>query len=122
MAFEQERDTLIEVLKDLQLNGYQITRAFDGEDNMEADDLKAALAENNLSPIVDWTAQAESGSVTLKDAQGDRLALHLIYGNSPMELIYDMSASNEDALLRGTDIVNNCLDSLDEEPATGPSM
>lgn len=122
MTFEQERDTLIEVLKDLQLNGYQITRAFDGEDNMEADDLKAALAENNLSPIVDWTAQAESGSVTLKDAQGDRLALHLIYGNSPMELIYDMSASNEDALLRGTDIVNNCLDSLDEEPATGPSM
>ncbi|WP_273206741.1 hypothetical protein [Marinobacter subterrani] len=122
MAWEEEHRVLNEALNDLQLNGYRITGAFDGEDYMEVDELKAALESKDLKPILEWTSQAESGSVTLQDEQGDRLALHVLYGNSPMELIYDMSASNEDALTRGDRIVSNCLADLDDEPSAGPSM
>ena len=122
MSFDQERAVVGEVVKHLQENAYTIVRVSDGEEYLEQDELDEALENNNLEPILEWTSQAESGSIQFKSAEGDRFTIHMIYGNSTEEVIYDMSASNEAALTAGSQLVDARIEDLEENMGAGPSM
>jgi len=120
--FDRCNDTVKEVLNDLQINGYTITSVFDSEEHMDKEDLDKANATNDLASVTAWASAAEMGAVGLQDKDGERFKLHLVYDNSPEEVIVDMSASNEEALERGERIVANCLADLFEEESASPSM
>ena len=122
MGFEKEREVVGEVVQFLQENDYQVTRVFDGEEYMEKPDLEEALQNNDIEAITEYTAAAESGSVMFKDPDGQRFAIHMIYGNSPEEAIADISASNDEALDRGVALVNARLEDLTEETGVSPSL
>lgn len=121
MSREQERNVIEEVTLFLQEQGYTIKNAYDGEEYMEKADVLAAINNKDTDTILDWAMASDGGSISFNSPSGGRFAIHMIYGNSPEEVIYDISASNEDELTKGTSLVNakmeDALESMSEAPA-----
>lgn len=122
MSREQERKVIEEVTLFLQEKGYTISYAHDSEERMEKADLDEALSSKDLNPVLNWVMAADGGSIGFKTPDGGRFAIHMMYGNSPEEVIYNTSGNNEEELLKGDALVNARLEDLIEEMSTAPTL
>jgi hypothetical protein len=65
---------------------------------------------------------SDGGSISFNSPTGGRFAIHMIYGNSPEEVIYNTSGNNEEEMMKGDALVNTCLEDLTESIHQGPQL
>lgn len=122
MSFEKEVEVVSGIIQFLQENKYTVTGVFDGEEFMDTDELKDAIETNDTNAMAEFTAAAGSGSVKFKDPKGERFSIIMIYGNSPEEVIADISGQSHEAIDRGIALVNARLEDLVEGSTASPSL
>lgn len=105
MSFDAKKELLAEVIETMSANNYTVASVFDSEMFMEKDDLDAAVAAHDVDEILSHAMAADEGQIAFKNELGDRFSIHMAYDNDPEEIIYDMSAKNEDILKAGERLV-----------------
>jgi len=99
---EQERQALTAVLETLEENGYRIVNVHDSEEWMG----RRGTEQTGPEGILNWAMAADMGSIHFRDPKGKRFAIHMVYGNSPWEVICDMSGQDVATLTRAEALIN----------------
>ncbi len=98
---EQERQVLTAIMETLEASGYKLVNVYDSEEWMGRDETSMALQFE----IIEWAMASDFGAIRYIDPRGDRFTLHLVMGNSPWEIVSDISGANEDAIERGNHLI-----------------
>lgn len=98
---QHEHQVLTAVMETLAENGYRIVSAHDSEEWMDRLDAQFASQED----ILKWAMAADMGAIRYLNPRGERFTLHMVYGNSPWEVISDLSGENHDAIERGNRLI-----------------
>jgi hypothetical protein len=107
IRFDNEKQVVRQVCERLLRWGYSLGNVSDGQELMGATATKNAT----MTEIVEWSSCAESGQILFYAPRtGKRCSLILIYGNSPQEVVADLSAQDEDTLTVFTEHVDSALE------------
>lgn len=98
---KQERQVLIAIMETLEASGYRVVNAHDSEEWVGREIAQFASQEE----ILKWATAADMGAIRYLDPRGERFTLHMIYGNSPWEVVADISGENHDAIERGNRLI-----------------
>jgi len=97
----KEAQVLIAVMETLDASGYRLVNVFDSEEWMGRD----ATAEATRDEILEWVMASDMGAIRYLDTHGERFTLHLVYGNSPWEVIADISGKDHETIERGNRLI-----------------
>jgi len=97
----QEQQVLIAIMETLDESGYRLVNVHDSEEWMGKD----ATAEATRDEILSWAMAADGGAIRYLDTHGERFTLHMVYGNSPWEVVADLSGESHDAIERGNRLI-----------------
>lgn len=97
----QERQVVTAIMETLADSGYRLVNVHDSEEWMGRDE----AAEATNAEILDWAMAADMGAIRYMDTHGERFTLHLVLGNSPWEIVADLSGENHDAIERGNKLI-----------------
>jgi len=103
---KQERQVLTAIMDTLAESGYQLVNAYDGEEWMGHD----VTADATYAEALAWATAADMGAIRYRDNRGDRFTLHLVLGNSPWEVVADISGTDHDAIERGNRLIIKITD------------